>query len=101
MPAKESIMKKQKPEHVSQADWDAVDSPPLDSSFLAKMRPAAAEHPSFPPKVRGPQAQVKKTPISIRLDEAVVSSFRATGRGWQSRVNQVLRDWLKEHGNAI
>jgi uncharacterized protein (DUF4415 family) len=85
-------MRKQKPEHISQADWDAVDSPPLDSSFLATMRPAA-EHPDFPP-------QVKKTPISIRLDESVVSSFRATGRGWQSRVNQILRDWLQEHGSA-
>jgi len=86
-------MKKTKPDYISPADWDAVDSPPLDDALLAAMKPVVAEHPGIPPRVRGPQ----KTSVSVRLDETIVTSFRATGRGWQSRINDVLRDWLKEH----
>lgn len=28
---------------------------------------------------------------SIRLDQDVVAKFKATGPGWQSRINEVLR----------
>ncbi|WP_417908791.1 BrnA antitoxin family protein [Candidatus Electronema sp. PJ] len=91
---------KRRPEHISQADWDAVDSPPLDNSLLAAMKPVRMEHPNIPPRVRGPQKAARKAAVSIRLDQAVVESFRATGRGWQARVNDILRDWLKEHKPA-
>jgi uncharacterized protein (DUF4415 family) len=93
-------MNKQRPEHISQADWDAVDSPPLDNSLLAAMKPVTTEHPIIPPRVRGPQKAVRKAAVSIRLDESIVASFRATGRGWQAHVNDILRDWLKEHKPA-
>lgn len=36
----------------------------------------------------------------LRLDEDVLAAFRATGQGWQSRANAVLRDWLKAHWAA-
>ena len=32
-----------------------------------------------------------KQAVSIRLDPAVLAYFRATGPGWQSRVNEALR----------
>ena len=32
-----------------------------------------------------------KVPVSIRLDQDVVAKFKATGPGWQSRINDVLR----------
>lgn len=93
-------MKKTRPDHISQEDWDAVDSPGLDDTLLAAMKPVAAEHSGIPPRVSGPQGEARKTSVSVRLDEAVVASFRATGRGWQSRINDALRDWLKEHKSA-
>ena len=47
------------------------------------------------PKARGrPAGSVKddaKQAISIRLDPDVIAHFRATGPGWQSRVNAALR----------
>jgi hypothetical protein len=82
-------MKKIKPEHIAQADWDDVDSPPLNNSVLATMKPVRAEHPAMQSRLCGPQAAAQK------------SSFRATGRGWQSRINDALRDWLKEHKPAL
>jgi len=27
----------------------------------------------------------------------VLKAFRATGKGWQTRMNEALKDWLKEH----
>jgi uncharacterized protein (DUF4415 family) len=27
----------------------------------------------------------------------VLAAFRATGAGWQTRMNEALKDWLKTH----
>ncbi|MDG5496287.1 BrnA antitoxin family protein [Niveispirillum sp. BGYR6] len=32
-----------------------------------------------------------KVALTLRLDPAVVDHFRATGPGWQSRINETLR----------
>ncbi len=32
-----------------------------------------------------------KTQITLRLDTAIVEKFKATGVGWQTRINDVLR----------
>ena len=32
-----------------------------------------------------------KEAVSIRLDKAVLEKFRATGPGWQSRINEALK----------
>lgn len=32
-----------------------------------------------------------KTQITLRLDTAIVEKFKATGDGWQTRINEVLR----------
>ena len=93
-------MKKRKPENIAQEVWDAVDSPPLSDSLLSAMKPVGERHPEIPPRVRGPQKAPRKVPVALRLDPSIVNAFRATGPGWQSRVNAVLRDWLKEHKPA-
>ena len=43
---------------------------------------------------RGPQKTPRKVPISIRLSPDVAEWLRATGNGWQSRADEVLRSWL-------
>jgi uncharacterized protein (DUF4415 family) len=49
-------------------------------------------------KLRGrPKAAMTKERITIRLSPDVVQTFRATGNGWQTRVDAALRDWLKSH----
>ncbi|TIU84753.1 MAG: hypothetical protein E5W03_11740, partial [Mesorhizobium sp.] len=30
--------------------------------------------------------------VSIRLDQDVVRKFKATGKGWQARINEVLKN---------
>jgi uncharacterized protein (DUF4415 family) len=39
----------------------------------------------------------RKVPVKIRYDQDVIEAFRQTGKGWQTRVNQALREYLKEH----
>ena len=51
-------------------------------------------------KVRGPQKTPTKERITIRLSPEVVQPFRATGEGWQTRVDAALKDWLKSHKPA-
>ena len=40
---------------------------------------------------RGPQKRPTKQQVTLRLDRDVVERFRATGRGWQGRINEALR----------
>ena len=44
---------------------------------------------------RGPQKAPTKERIGLRLDRDVVAHFRATGPGWQSRINEVLAKHVK------
>lgn len=48
-------------------------------------------------RTRGPQkARPVKTQVTLRLDPDVVAHFRAAGPGWQSRINEKLRESLRE-----
>lgn len=38
-----------------------------------------------------PRLDSPKQQVSVRLDPDVLSALRATGRGWQARMNEVLR----------
>lgn len=46
---------------------------------------------------RGVQAAPTKDRITIRLSHNVVERFRATGSGWQTRIDAALQDWLNTH----
>jgi uncharacterized protein (DUF4415 family) len=46
---------------------------------------------------RGPQKAPKKQATAIRFDEDVLSALKATGKGWQTRVNDVMREWVETH----
>lgn len=37
-----------------------------------------------------------KKSISIRLDEEVIDFFKATGKGYQTRINAILRHYVQE-----
>ena len=72
----------------------------LTANDLAAFRPARKALPvSLRRKigVRGPQKFPTKERITIRLSQDVVQRFRATGAGWQTRVDVALQNWLKKH----
>ncbi|MBN4073302.1 BrnA antitoxin family protein [Mariprofundus ferrooxydans] len=44
-----------------------------------------------------PESTHPKKPISIRLSPEVLTYFRATGRGWQTKVDDILRQYVERH----
>ena len=44
--------------------------------------------------VRGPQRSPTKVSLTVRYSPEVVDFFRATGEGWQGRMDQVLKDYV-------
>lgn len=47
--------------------------------------------PKRKPGQRGPQRAPVKKKISLRVDAEVLARYKATGPGWQSRVNETLK----------
>jgi uncharacterized protein (DUF4415 family) len=46
---------------------------------------------------RGVQKRPTKEPAMIRYSREVLEYFRATGPGWQSRIDKVLKEWVEQH----
>jgi uncharacterized protein (DUF4415 family) len=46
---------------------------------------------------RGRQKAPTKERTTIRLSRDVLDRFRASGRGWQTRMDAALREWLDSH----
>lgn len=46
-----------------------------------------------------PIASTKQT-VKLHLSPEVVAAFKATGPGWQARINDALKDWLRTHSPA-
>lgn len=77
-------------------EWTAED--------FAKAKPASEV---LPPKMyaallakrpRGrPKADETKVFTAIRLDADLLETFKSTGKGWQTRVNAALRQFITEH----
>jgi uncharacterized protein (DUF4415 family) len=44
-----------------------------------------------------PRAQKTKERVTIRLSPEVTSFFRATGKGWQTRVDEVPKEYVESH----
>jgi len=52
-------------------------------------------------KRRGrPTGSNNKEQVAIRFDPEVLAAFRAAGPGWQTRMNDALKDWLRTHSPA-
>ena len=50
-------------------------------------------------RIGRPPVATPKTPLALRLDQDIVAAFKATGRGWQTRLNDLLRKHLHEVGS--
>ena len=49
---------------------------------------------------RGPQHTPTKLPVTVRYNPEVVAYFKATGAGWQTRMNDALCEWVATHKTA-
>lgn len=46
---------------------------------------------------RGPQQSPTKVKTTMRLSPEVVEYFKASGDGWQGRVDRALKEYIREH----
>jgi len=79
---------------------DDPDNPPLTDALLGRMRPAYQVRPELVAAHlrRGPgrpKSERPKQQVTLRIDRDVLDRFRASGEGWQSRINQALRKAAK------
>ena len=44
-----------------------------------------------------PPVTVKRPTLNMRVDAEVLDAFKATGPGWQTRINDVLKNWVQTH----
>jgi len=76
------------------------ENPEWTEEDIANARPGAevfAELGIELPKPKGrPRAQNPKQQITIRLDADILEAFRATGRGWHTRLNDLLKKHMDE-----
>lgn len=74
--------------------WNEVrDHPELTDNQIAGLKPIEPVLPGVAAAARrrrGPQKAQTKELISLRVDRRVLEHFRATGQGWQSRMNAAL-----------
>lgn len=85
------------------------DAPEADAAWFKQARPAkdvlkdlvgqTTATEMLKPKRGRPPLEEPKEHVNIRLDADIVQSFRSTGAGWQTRLNNALRDWLRAHAS--
>ena len=44
-----------------------------------------------------PLGSGKKVQVTVRVDADVLDRFKASGAGWQTRINDVLKSWSERH----
>ncbi len=41
-----------------------------------------------------PKQEITKKSTTLRIDDDVLETFKATGKGWQTKINEALHEWL-------
>ena len=76
-------------------DLPDEDSPEFTAEMFEKTRPIMAVMPEVVEamkRARGrPKSERPKARVSLRLDQDVLEAFRATGDGWQIRMQDALK----------
>jgi len=82
------------------APFDDEDNPEWTEEMFARALPPEALPPEVLaafPRTRGrPVKAAPKIRVAVRLDPDVVEHFRATGPGWQTRINDALAGLVRK-----
>jgi uncharacterized protein (DUF4415 family) len=91
--------KRQQYEEGKRKELDDLDSPILTPEFIAGMRPAKETMPKEVferlTRRRGLQKAPTKQQVTLRLDKDLIEHFKQSGRGWQTHLNERLRELIR------
>ncbi|WP_295608292.1 BrnA antitoxin family protein [uncultured Lamprocystis sp.] len=96
---------------VGPEDWEKLiteapgeDRPPTQAETAARRNAVVVCEGGIPAiraalaaRRRGSQRAPTKVPTTIRFDADVLTALKLTGKGWQTRVNDAMREWIKDH----
>lgn len=82
------------PDNPEWTDKDFAKAKPASEFFLPETYTALVSMKRSPGR---PKADETKVFTAIRLDADVLETFKSTGKGWQSRMNAALRQFIAEH----
>ena len=93
-------------QHKTQPHTPDTDHPAWTAEDMAKAKPtgemltqlfgAARAQSLLTPRGR-PKSDVTKVRVGIRLSPEVIDHFKASGDGWQTRIDAALRQYIAEH----
>jgi uncharacterized protein (DUF4415 family) len=90
---------KEKRGHVSANDAPATKPDDWDDAFVShsadELRKAVTAR-----RTRGPNKHPTKEQVAVRYSPEVLAYFRATGPGWQTRMDEALREHISRHKAA-
>ena len=85
--------------HVSAGDASATEADDWNNAFVThsadELRKVVAER-----HTRGPNKNPTKEQVTVRYSPEVLAYFRATGAGWQTRMDEALREYVSRHKAA-
>ncbi len=73
-------------------EFDTAEVPTVNIKAMRPLSELLAQK-----RVGRPPKENPKEQVSVRYDADVLAAFRQTGEGWQTRMNDALRIYLKEH----
>lgn len=78
----------------SKNEWESDGDPDVTAVQAAQAQPFAQAFPELAESIRrgrGKQKAPTKIRVTLRLDRTTVEAFRATGAGWQTRLDAALK----------
>ncbi len=78
------------------AEKTDTENPEWTEDMFNEAKPASEVLPKL--IRRGKQKAPVKISTTIRLSNEVIQYFKSGGKGWQSRIDKVLKDHVKAHG---
>ena len=95
-------MKKKNISHKSQndqTDWDRVDKLGDNDIDFSDNPEVTAEMFAKAVLRKGLKPVVRKTQVTLRIDEDVLTWFKKQGKGYQTRINSLLKAYKEAHQN--
>ncbi len=77
---------------------EVSDYPEITAEEMAKARPFSEVFPELAEsakRVRGKQKAPTKQLVSLRLDREVIDAYKSKGAGWQSLINETLKNAVR------
>jgi uncharacterized protein (DUF4415 family) len=90
-------MKRLTEEQIQRMIASDPDAPEATDEQLAQAKPFDEAFPTLADAMQRnvggcPKSENPKVAVSLRLDQDILTRFKASGPGWQTRMNDALRD---------